>query len=74
VDYNDPFLSEIARGLHDGLERASVPIQDVSQYDAVLIAADHRSYDLARILAQAKLVIDTQNATHGLASEKIVRC
>jgi UDP-N-acetyl-D-glucosamine dehydrogenase len=74
VDYNDPFLPEIARGLHDGLERTSVPIHDVSGYDAVLITADHHSNDLARILAQAKLVIDTQNVTRRLASEKIVRC
>jgi UDP-N-acetyl-D-glucosamine dehydrogenase len=74
VDYNDPLLPEIARGLHDHLEMASVPIQDVSGYDAVLITADHCSYDLARILAQAQLVIDTRNATRGLASEKIVRC
>ncbi|MEI4861414.1 UDP binding domain-containing protein, partial [Klebsiella pneumoniae] len=74
VDYNDPFLHEIAPGLPHDLEMASVPIQDVSAYDAVLITTDHPSYDLARILAQAQLVIDTRNATRGLASEKIVRC
>jgi UDP-N-acetyl-D-glucosamine dehydrogenase len=74
VDYNDPFLHEIAPGFPHDLEMASVPIQDVSGYDAVLITADHPSYNLARILAQAQLVIDTRNATRGLASEKIVRC
>jgi UDP-N-acetyl-D-glucosamine dehydrogenase len=74
MDYNDPFLPEIGRGFCGDLEMASVPIQEVSGYDAVLITADHSSYDLARILAQAQLVIDTRNATRGLFSEKIIRC
>jgi len=74
IDYDDPLLPQIVPGLQDDRQSASVPVHDVSAYDAVLITADHRSYDLARILSQAQLVIDMRNVTGGFASEKIVRC
>lgn len=74
VDYNDPFLPYVGRGAHWDLNMTSTSIQDVSRYDAVLIATDHSSYDYSRIVSQAQLVIDTRNATRGIESDKIVRC
>jgi UDP-N-acetyl-D-glucosamine dehydrogenase len=50
------------------------PIEDVSGYDAVLIATDHSAYDYNKIVSQAQLVIDSRNATGGIESAKIVRC
>ena len=49
-------------------------ITDLEQYDCVLIVTDHSNIDYARIVEQAQLVIDTRNATRGIASPKIVRC
>ncbi len=74
VDYNDPFLPYLGRGAQGDLNMTSTSIEDVSEYDAVLIATDHSSYDYPRIVSQAKLVIDTRNATRGIESDKIVRC
>jgi UDP-N-acetyl-D-glucosamine dehydrogenase len=74
VDYNDPFIPYVGRGGHCELNMTSTPILDVSRYDAVLIATDHSCYDYPRIVSQAKLVIDTRNATRGIESDKIVRC
>jgi hypothetical protein len=38
----------------------------VESQDCIIILTDHGSYDFERILAPAKLVIDTRNATKDL--------
>jgi UDP-N-acetyl-D-glucosamine dehydrogenase len=44
-------------------------------YDAVLISTDHSSYDYQFIVDNAKLVLDTRNATVNVkrGSRKIVK-
>jgi UDP-N-acetyl-D-glucosamine dehydrogenase len=74
ADYNDPFFPHVGKGRHYELNMDSASMDDVSQYDAVLIVTDHSSYDYPQIVSQAKLVIDTRNATRGIESDKIVRC
>ena len=74
VEYNDPFFPHVGHGRHYDLNMNSAPLDDLSKYDAVLIATDHSCYDYARIVSQARLVIDTRNATMGIESDKIVRC
>lgn len=74
VEYNDPFVPYVGRGYHGDLNMTSTPIEDVSRYDAVVIATAHSSYNYARIVAQARLVIDTRNATRGIEGANIVRC
>ena len=49
-------------------------LENLDQYDAVVIITDHSDYDYPRIVRESQLVIDTRNATHGVASENIVRC
>jgi UDP-N-acetyl-D-glucosamine dehydrogenase len=53
---------------------ASTPLDNLGQYDAVVIVTDHSSYNYSTIVAQSQLVIDTRNATKGISSPKIVRC
>ena len=48
--------------------------EKLDQYDAVIVITNHSSYDIGKIVAQARLVIDTRNATKGIDSPKIVRC
>jgi UDP-N-acetyl-D-glucosamine dehydrogenase len=50
------------------------PLENLGSYDCVLIVTDHSDYDYARIVREAKLVVDTRNATRGLQDAKIVRC
>jgi UDP-N-acetyl-D-glucosamine dehydrogenase len=74
VYYNDPFFPHVGHGRHYDLNMNSASMDDLVQYDAVLIATDHSSYDYPKIVSQAKLVIDTRNATKGIESSNIVRC
>ncbi len=74
VSYNDPFFPKVGRGRHYDLNMTNTPLDDLAQYDAVLIITDHTSYNFREIVDQAQLVIDTRNATKGIQSPKIVRC
>ena len=74
VSYNDPFFPYVGRGRHYDLNMQGVSLDDLSQYDCVLIVTDHSDYDYARIVRESKLIVDTRNATKGIRSEKIVRC
>jgi UDP-N-acetyl-D-glucosamine dehydrogenase len=74
VAYNDPYFPTVGRGRSYDLNMTSTPLEDLGQYDAIVIVTDHSSYDYRHIVAQAQLVIDTRNATHGIESPKIVRC
>ncbi|HEY1939436.1 MAG TPA: nucleotide sugar dehydrogenase [Candidatus Angelobacter sp.] len=74
VSYNDPFFAYVGRGRKYNLEMKNTPLENLAQYDAVLIVTDHSSYDYLEIVQQANLVVDTRNATKGIKSEKIVLC
>ena len=74
VAYNDPYFPRVGHGRHYALNLTNTPLDDLAQYDAVVIVTDHTSYDYPRIVAEAKLVVDTRNATKGIVSPKIVRC
>jgi UDP-N-acetyl-D-glucosamine dehydrogenase len=74
VSYNDPYFPTVGRGRKYDLNMTCMPLDHLEQYDAVLIVTDHSSYDYRRIVEKAQLVIDTRNATRGIASPKIVRC
>ena len=73
VFYNDPFFATVVRGRHYELNMSNTPLDDLGQYDAVVIVTDHSSYDIPAIVAASQLVIDTRNATKGIVSDKIVR-
>jgi UDP-N-acetyl-D-glucosamine dehydrogenase len=74
VSYNDPYFEYVGRGRKYNLEMANTPLENLEQYDAVLIVTDHSNYDYQWIVDHANLVVDTRNATKGIESPKIVRC
>jgi UDP-N-acetyl-D-glucosamine dehydrogenase len=74
VAYNDPYFAHVGRGRHYDLNLDCAPLDFLGGYDCVLIVTDHSSYDYPRIVRESHLVIDTRNATRGIASDKIVRC
>jgi UDP-N-acetyl-D-glucosamine dehydrogenase len=74
VSYNDPFFPVVGQGRRYHLDLTSQPLDNLAQWDCVLIVTDHSSYDYARIVAESQLVVDSRNATKGIRSEKVVRC
>lgn len=74
VSYNDPFFEYVGHGRKYKLEMANTPLENLQEFDAVLIVTDHSSYDYKWIVDNSRLVIDTRNATKGIESPKIVRC
>jgi UDP-N-acetyl-D-glucosamine dehydrogenase len=74
VSYNDPYFPTVGRGRHYDLQMSNTPLTNLSQYDCVMIITDHSDYDYAMIVQDSQLVVDTRNATKGIASPKIVRC
>ncbi len=74
VCYNDPFFPTVGRGRHYDLNMSCTPLENLGQYDAVLIVTDHTSYDYRRIVAESQLVVDTRNATKGITATNIVHC
>jgi UDP-N-acetyl-D-glucosamine dehydrogenase len=74
VAYNDPYFPTVGHGRHYDLNMTCTPLDNLAQYDAVVIVTDHTSYDYKAIVAQSKLVVDTRNATKGINAKNIVRC
>ncbi|MGA2569844.1 MAG: nucleotide sugar dehydrogenase [Terracidiphilus sp.] len=74
VEYNDPFFPSVGHGRKYALNMTCTPLKKIPEFDCVVIVTDHSQYDYRDIVAKAKLVVDTRNATKGVESEKIVRC
>ncbi len=78
VDYHDPYFPRIPnmRKYHFDLESVDLSPGILADYDAVVIATDHSTYDYQAIVRHARLVVDTRNATHAVQEhrKKIIRC
>jgi len=74
VDYNDPYFPYVGRGRKYNLQMKCTPLENLGQYDCVLILTDHSAYDYEQIVRDSELVIDTRNATQRIRSGKIIRC
>jgi UDP-N-acetyl-D-glucosamine dehydrogenase len=74
VSYNDPYFPFVGRGRKYDLQMKCTPLDNLGQYDCVLIVTDHTDYDYKKIVNEAKLVVDSRNATRGIKSDKIVHC
>ncbi len=77
VDYNDPYIAETHKQRKYNLKMKSKPLNAamLKKYDVVVISTDHSCYDYKMIVKNAKLVVDTRNATVGIKSgrSKIVK-
>lgn len=77
VDYNDPHVKQTHRQREHDLKMKSKPLSAsmLRSYDCVLIATDHSAYDYPFIVDNAKLIVDTRNATASCkrGKKKIVR-
>lgn len=76
VEYNDPYFEKLHRMRKYNFPLQSVSLDNLGDYDCVVIATDHTSYDYPRIVRESKLVADTRNATRNVREhrDKIVLC
>ncbi len=74
VSYHDPYFAFVGRGRHYDLQMKNTPLDELGQYDCVLIVTDHSGIDYKRVVEESQLVVDTRNATRGIVSPKIVHC
>jgi len=74
VSYHDPYFPFIGKGRKYDLQMKCAELNNLGQYDCVVIVTDHSDYDYRRIVQEAQLVVDTRNATRGIESSKIVHC
>lgn len=74
VSYHDPYFPFIGKGRKYDLQMKCASLDNLGQYDCVVIVTDHSDYDYRRIVQECALVVDTRNATRGIESPKIVRC
>jgi UDP-N-acetyl-D-glucosamine dehydrogenase len=74
VSFNDPYFPFIGKGRKYDLQMKCSSLDNLKQYDCVLIVTDHCDYDYRRIVEESQLVVDTRNATRGIHSSKIVHC
>ncbi len=74
VSYHDPYIKSFN---HDGVKMESVSDLDsaVKRADCVVIVTNHSAYDYQKMLADAKLIVDSRNALglHGQKNDKVVR-
>jgi UDP-N-acetyl-D-glucosamine dehydrogenase len=74
VSYHDPYIKSFN---HDGVKMESVSDLDsaVKAADCVVIVTNHAAYDYQKMLADAKLIVDSRNALglHGQKNDKVVR-
>jgi UDP-N-acetyl-D-glucosamine dehydrogenase len=71
VSYNDPYVPELR------LDHLTLRSEDlmpaVRGADLVVIVTDHSAYSYREIVEAASLVVDTRNATRGIASDKVLK-
>ena len=71
IDYHDPY---VAKFVEHGKQWHSIPLskERIERADCVLILTNHKSVDYERICADARLVVDTRNATKNVADRSKV--
>ena len=73
VIYNDPYVPQIKIGERKW-ESLSLNENLLSQADCIVITTAHANYDYKWIVENAKLIIDTRNATKNVSNkEKIIK-
>jgi UDP-N-acetyl-D-glucosamine dehydrogenase len=74
VNYHDPYFPFIGKGRKYDLQMKRTELNQLDQYDCIVIVTDHSEYDYKKIVGEGQLVVDTRNATKGIDSPKVVRC
>ncbi len=68
IIYNDPYVPKV-----QGLKSITLTESSLRNADCVVITTAHSGYDYKQIVRNARLVIDSRNATKGIRNKKIVK-
>jgi len=79
VCYSDPHVPQLPRTRRydfSHLHSTQLNPATLKQCDCAVLVTDHSAFDIASIVEWSQLVIDTRNATKGIASTrgKVIRC
>jgi UDP-N-acetyl-D-glucosamine dehydrogenase len=71
VSYNDPHIPVLPLMRHHSIRLESEPLTEefLATQDCLVIVTDHSAYDYEWIVNNARLIVDTRNATAGSAAE-----
>ena len=72
VEYHDPFVTEIQLKNNVLKNTKTIDQNNLSSFDAVIIATDHSNIDYDKVLDHSNQIIDTRNIYGKINSEKIV--
>lgn len=68
VAYMDPYVATLEE---EGASMKSIdPSSSFAPFDAVVVVTDHASLDRERLLREARLVVDTRDALHGVEGDR----
>jgi len=69
VSYNDPHVPVLPRMRHHTIRLESEPLTPdfLAAQNCLVVVTDHSAYDFEEIVRHAALVVDTRNATAGVA-------
>jgi UDP-N-acetyl-D-glucosamine dehydrogenase len=70
ITYSDPYVPDLS---HESLDLKASPMSEAAKADCVVIVTDHKAFDYAVLVRDAKLIVDTRNALKGVDSPKIHR-
>lgn len=71
--YNDPFVSTVSLNGHQ-FKSQELSDEVIKNSDCIIITTNHSQYNIANIVKNAKLIVDTRNATREFKKNpKIVR-
>ncbi|HXO08967.1 MAG TPA: nucleotide sugar dehydrogenase [Solirubrobacteraceae bacterium] len=68
LNYHDPFVPDLPE-----FAMSSIPFEDVTDADAVVLVTAHPGVDLGSVVAGAPLFVDLRGATRKLRDQNIVR-
>jgi len=71
VTYSDPYIPKVRVNGAGELQSSEETLR--READCVVIITDHRKFDYAALVREARLIVDTRNVLKGFTSQKIVR-
>jgi UDP-N-acetyl-D-glucosamine dehydrogenase len=72
LSYSDPHIPALPKMRHHHIRLNSSPLTDefLTTLDCALIITEHKAFDFKRIAQHARLIVDTRNATAGIATPR----
>lgn len=74
VDYSDPYVPSfpVMRHHHFDLQSIDVTVENIREYDCIVLATAHQAFDYELIAQYAKLIIDTRAVFKAFEQDNIV--